>query len=67
MREKITERVDLHLPETMKRDLQDMAMKEDRKVSDLVRHIVACWLYGHQHGCHIDGMQDAHGSEVGRE
>lgn len=63
MTEKITERIDLHLPESMKRDLQDMAMREDRKVSDLVRHIVACYLYGHQHSFGRDAVKTAMRSE----
>lgn len=63
MSEKITERIDLHVSETMKHDLQDMAMREDRKVSDLVRHIVACWLYGHQHSCGHDAVKTANRCE----
>jgi hypothetical protein len=59
MREKITDRIDLHLTEAMKRDLQDEALKQDRKVSDLVRHIVACWLYGHQHSCGAESVKPA--------
>lgn len=57
--EKITERVYLHLTESMKRDLQDLALREDRKVSDLVRHIVCCYLYGHQHNCSGQPVNDA--------
>ena len=56
MREKITTRIDLHLTETMKADLLDLALKEDRKVSDLVRHIVACYLYGHKTSCVQDAL-----------
>jgi hypothetical protein len=63
MREKITDRIDLHLPESMKRDLQDCAMRDDRKVSDFIRHILACWLYGHQHSCTPDGNPDASSRE----
>jgi hypothetical protein len=44
--EKITESLKLHLGEGMKRDLQDAAMREDRKVSDYVRHVLALHLYG---------------------
>lgn len=62
-REKITTRIDLHLPESMKADLLDLALAEDRKVSDLVRHIVACYLYGHQSRCVSPGCLDAQHGE----
>jgi hypothetical protein len=62
-REKITTRIDLHLPESMKADLLDLALAEDRKVSDLVRHIVACYLYGHQHNCSSRSVNEAICSE----
>jgi hypothetical protein len=65
-REKITDRIDLHLTESMKQDLQDMAMREDRKVSDLCRHILACWLYGHQHSCVMDGVNAAMSGDEGQ-
>jgi hypothetical protein len=54
MTEKITERIDLHLPLTMKQDIQDEAMQQDRKVSDYIRHVLACHLYGSQHNCQPD-------------
>jgi hypothetical protein len=44
--EKITEQIKLHLPESMKRDLQDAAMADDRKVSDYIRHVLSNHLYG---------------------
>jgi hypothetical protein len=65
-REKISDRVDLHLTESMKRDLQDMALKQDRKVSDLCRHILACWLYGNQHSCVADPVNAAMSCDEGR-
>lgn len=52
MTEKITEAVKLHLPESMKRDIQDACMADDRKVSDWIRHVLALHLYG------IRGMAD---------
>lgn len=44
--DKITEAIKLHLSESMKRDLQDAAMSDDRKVSDYIRHVLAQHLYG---------------------
>lgn len=44
--EKITEHVKLHLPESLLRDVQDAAMKDDRKVSEYVRHVLSLHLYG---------------------
>lgn len=46
MTEKITEQIKLHLPESMKRDVQDAAMADDRKVSDYIRHVLSIHLYG---------------------
>lgn len=54
--EKITEQIKLHLPESMKRDLQDKAMADDRKVSDYIRHVLSIHLYG------IKGMADREAS-----
>ena len=50
--EKITEAIKLHLPESMKRDVQDAAMADDRRVSDWIRHVIGLHLYG------IRGMAD---------
>ena len=57
--EKITEAVKLHLPESMKRDLQDAAMADDRKVSDYIRHVLTYHLYG------IKGMAERDASDKG--
>lgn len=65
--EKITERIDLHLPLTMKRDLQDASMLADRKMSDFIRHILACWLYGNQHNCRAAECKSANGCDGGLE
>lgn len=46
MGEKVTEAVKLHLPGRLKRDVQDAAMKDDRKVSEFIRHVLALYLYG---------------------
>lgn len=67
MTEKITERIDLHLPLSMKQDIQDAAMNEDRKVSDYIRHVLACWLYGMKNNCQGSDCNDAMRSEKGRE
>ena len=58
MTEKITEAIKLHLPESMKRDIQDHAMADDRKVSDWIRHVLFMHLYG------IDGMKDRERAEI---
>lgn len=47
--EKKIDELKIHVTETMKRDLQDMALVEDRKVSDLARHIIEVYLYGAKH------------------
>lgn len=46
MTEKVTESIKLHLPERLKRDVQDAAMVDDRKVSEWIRHVLALHLYG---------------------
>jgi hypothetical protein len=43
---KATEAIKLHLPERLKRDIQDAAMADDRKVSEWIRHVLALHLYG---------------------
>lgn len=57
--EKITEAVKLHLPESMKRDIQDAAMADDRKVSDYIRHVLSLHLYG------IRGMAEREAEDKG--
>ena len=46
MREKMTEQLKIHLPESLIRDIQDEAMDQDRSVSEFVRHVLATYLYG---------------------
>lgn len=36
--EKLIEEIKLHLSEDMKRDIQDFALEDDRKVSEWIRH-----------------------------
>ena len=43
---KSSEAIKLHLPERLKRDIQDAAMADDRKVSEWIRHVLALHLYG---------------------
>ncbi len=38
--EKKTEEIKIHCTETMKREIQDAAMDDDRRVSDWVTHII---------------------------
>ena len=44
--QKCLESIKLHLPETLKRDLQDLAMQEDRPVSEYIRVVLAQHVYG---------------------
>jgi hypothetical protein len=43
---KSSEAIKLHLPEQLKRDIQDAAMSDDRKVSEWIRHVLCLHLYG---------------------
>ncbi len=36
--DKCLDEIKLHLPEEMKRTIQDLAMEDDRKVSEWIRH-----------------------------
>jgi len=45
--EKLTEQVKLLMAEGMLRDCQDVALAQDRSVSDFIRHALAAYLYGH--------------------
>ncbi|NJM13055.1 MAG: hypothetical protein HC889_15390 [Synechococcaceae cyanobacterium SM1_2_3] len=44
--DKAVETITLHVPETMKRDLQDLALAEDRAVGEWIRHQLTGILYG---------------------
>lgn len=46
MSEKALETITLHVPESLKRDLQDLALAEDRAVGEWVRHHLALIVYG---------------------
>ena len=48
MSEKCLAEIKLHVPERLKRDLQDLADHEDRKTSELIRVILEGYLYGAQ-------------------
>lgn len=45
--EKLTEQIKLLLPESMLRELQDLALVHDRSVSEYIRHVLGLHLYGH--------------------
>jgi hypothetical protein len=45
--DKLTEQVKLNLSETMLRDLQDLALLQDKSVSDAIRSVLRLYLYGH--------------------
>ena len=44
--EKAIETITLHLPESLKRDLQDLALADDRAVGEWIRHHLALIVYG---------------------
>lgn len=46
MSEKALETITLHVPESLKRDLQDLALAEDRAVGEWVRHHLTLIVYG---------------------
>lgn len=46
LHEKALETITLHLPESLKRDLQDIACVEDRAVGEWIRHHLAMIVYG---------------------
>jgi len=48
MSEKCLTEIKVHLPISLKRDLQDLADFEDRKTSELIRVILEGYLYGAQ-------------------
>jgi len=43
---KCLESIKLHLPEDLKRDLQDLAMQDDRPVSEYIRAVLVQHVYG---------------------
>lgn len=43
---KCLESIKLHLPEDLKRDLQDLAMQDDRPVSEYIRVVLQLHVYG---------------------
>lgn len=44
--EKAIETITLHIPESLKRDLQDLALADDRAVGEWIRHHLALIVYG---------------------
>ena len=49
MDEKKISEVTVRLSDTIKRDLQDVAMHEDRTLSDVIRGVLELYLYGNKH------------------
>lgn len=43
---KCLESIKLHLPEDLKRDLQDLAMQDERGVSEYIRFVLLLHVYG---------------------
>ena len=50
--EKKTDEIKVHLGESLKRDIQDLAMADDRRVSDYIRIILEYHVYGAQRRIH---------------
>lgn len=62
MTEKCLESIRVHLPESLKRDLQDMAMQQDRALSEMIRYALEDWLYGQsRHLCSTGPKRDEPG------
>lgn len=47
-KEKCLESLNIHTGETLKRDLQDLAMHEDRTVGEYIRSVLEQHVYGHK-------------------
>lgn len=47
---KCIEEIKLHLPEELKRDIQDLSMLDDRKVSEWIRHELTAIVHLRKHG-----------------
>ncbi len=45
-KEKCIESIHVHTGETLKRDLQDLAMQQDRTVGELIRVVLEYHVYG---------------------
>lgn len=46
MPEKSLETITLHVPESLKRDLQDLALSDNRSVSEYIRYELSAIVYG---------------------
>ena len=57
--EKITESIRVHMSESLKRDLQDLAVQQDLAVSELIRVALEDWLYGQARHLCRQGPQSA--------
>jgi hypothetical protein len=44
--DKCLDSIKLHLPDGLKRDLQDLALADDRAVSEYIRHVLFAHVYG---------------------
>jgi predicted transcriptional regulator len=44
--DKCLDSIKLHLPEDLKRDVQDLALAADRSVSEYIRHWLSLHVYG---------------------
>ena len=49
MPEKRIDEITVRVSDTLKRDLQDVAMHNDRKLSDVIRIALEIYLYGYKH------------------
>lgn len=65
MSEKCLERVPVHMPETLKRELQDLAMLNDRTVGEYSRRVLELHVYGARRLHEQEGPQRADGDRHG--
>ena len=65
MSEKCLERVPVHMPETLKRELQDLAMMDDRTVGEYARRVLELHVYGARRCAEPEGPIGANGVRNG--
>jgi len=58
MKEKYFESIHIHTGESLKRDLQDLAMVENRTVGELIRVILEHYVYGAKARMNIFNLQE---------
>lgn len=71
MTEKCIAEVTVRLADTLKRDLQDLAMHKDRSLSDMIRVLLETAVYGLKHrrdeACSLSGSCGARRGDLGQD